>query len=82
MHQTQFSTIEARGQGKVSDPKILSHTPGPKVYPHIEFSIPTSNNIGDMLWTRIRLGQTEGCMDGQTVQKLYAPRAHFGCIKM
>ena len=28
-------------------------------YPHVEFGIPTSKNIGDMLQIRIRLGQTE-----------------------
>ena len=25
----------------------------PKMYPHIKFEIPTSNNIRDMLWTRL-----------------------------
>ena len=48
-----------------------------KVYQHIEFGIPTSNNIGDMLPTQIRLGRT----DGPTVQKLYDPKAYFGGIK-
>ena len=46
------SRIEAIGQGLGHiDPKNRD----PKVYPHIKFGIPTSNNIGDMFWTQIRL---------------------------
>ena len=52
----------------------------PKVYLNIKFGIPTSNYIGDMLWTRIRLGWMEGQTDAQTVQKLYAHKADFGDI--
>ena len=29
---------------------ILRH---PKMHPHTKFEIPTSNNIRDMLWTRL-----------------------------
>ena len=54
-----FSRIDARGQGH-SDATIVRDTLGPKVYPHIKFGIPTSNNIGDILRTRIRLGRTHG----------------------
>ena len=50
------------------------------MYLHIKFGIPTSNYIGDMLRTRIRLGQIEGQADAQTVQKLYAHKANFGGI--
>ena len=32
----------------------------PKVYPHTKLGIPTSNNIGDMLWTWLRDAHTDG----------------------
>ena len=32
----------------------------PKVYPHTEFGIPTSNNIGDMLQTRFAKIEARG----------------------
>ena len=47
----------------------------PKVYPHIEFGIPTSNNIGNMLWTRIRLGQTDSSKTTVNVLKFRTPAA-------
>ena len=36
--------------------------PDPKMYPYTKFGIPISNNIGVMLWSRIR----QGCTDTQT----------------
>ena len=52
-------TIFLELKPEVMDPKIVCNTQDPKVYPHIKFGIPTSNDIGDMLRTRIRLGRTD-----------------------
>ena len=58
----------------------------PKMYPHTEFGIPTSKNIGDMDRTRKRDGRTDGrtdgLTDGRTVRLLYASQSSFGGIKM
>ena len=45
--------LELRPEVKVTvTPKQYVTLRNPKVYPHTEFGIPTSNNIGDMLRTR------------------------------
>ena len=47
-----FSRNDTRGKGQIhSDLETVCEAPGPKVYPHTKFGIPTLYNIGDMLRT-------------------------------
>ena len=63
--------LEPRPGVKVTvTPKQYVTLRDPKVYQHIKYGIPTSNNIRDIL--RTRFGQTDG-----QFKKLYAPKVNF-----
>ena len=51
-HEKPRNEARSQCQGK-SDPKWYAPLRHPKRYQHTEFGIPTSNNIGDMLQTRL-----------------------------
>ena len=59
--------LELRSEVKVTvTPRQYASLRDPKAQTHTKFGIPTSNNIGDMLWTWVRLELTDGRMDTWT----------------